>query len=306
MVIEGLNKKNITLVIIILCMIAIVIGYEALGKKNECEVLVEQNNKGTEEREEEKIEVYILGCVKNPGTYEVPKNSTVEKVAKKAGGFTEGADLERVNLVYKIKDNMMIFIKDKKDREKEVKPLETRIIVYEREKPLERESKNKNQKIKCRVETENVSLKENCTNEEKENIGEKNLSIQKHYEDNQKDLASSKEDLLTKEDFGRLIEKKTEKISNKKTEKVKEQESGIKIVRGLYAEETDKKNVSQVNINTANKDELMLLPGIGSSMADKIIKYREENGEFNEKEELRNVSGMGENKFKGIKDSIVL
>lgn len=306
MVIEGLNKKNITLVIIILCMIAIVIGYEALGKKNECEVLVEQNNKGTEEREEEKIEVYILGCVKNPGTYEVPKNSTVEKVAKKAGGFTEGADLERVNLVYKIKDNMMIFIKDKKDREKEVKPLETRIIVYEREKPLERESKNKNQKIKCRVETENVSLKENCTNEEKENIGEKNLSIQKHYEDNQKDLASSKEDLLTKEDFGRLIEKKTEKISNKKTEKVKEQESGIKIVRGLYAEETDKKNVSQVNINIANKEELMLLPGIGSSMADKIIKYREENGEFNEKEELRNVSGMGENKFKGIKDSIVL
>ena len=306
MVIEGLNKKNITLVIIILCMIAIVIGYEALGKKNECEVLVEQNNKGTEEREEEKIEVYILGCVKNPGTYEVPKNSTVEKVAKKAGGFTEGADLERVNLVYKIKDNMMIFIKDKKDREKEVKPLETRIIVYEREKPLERESKNKNQKIKCRVETENVSLKENCTNEEKENLGEKNLSIQKHYEDNQKDLASSKEDLLTKEDFGRLIEKKTEKISNKKTEKVKEQESGIKIVRGLYAEETDKKNVSQVNINIANKEELMLLPGIGSSMADKIIKYREENGEFNEKEELRNVSGMGENKFKGIKDSIVL
>lgn len=58
-----------------------------------------------------------------------------------------------------------------------------------------------------------------------------------------------------------------------------------------------------ININTASKDELTSLPGIGSSTADKIISYRE-NTPFASIEDLMNVPGIGESKFNGIKDMI--
>ena len=84
-----------------------------------------------------------------------------------------------------------------------------------------------------------------------------------------------------------------------------EQESGMEIIGGLYAEEKDAVG-TMVNINTATKEELMTLKGVGKSMAESIIKYREDNGEFKEIDELKFVSGMGESKFSKIKDSIVV
>ena len=58
-----------------------------------------------------------------------------------------------------------------------------------------------------------------------------------------------------------------------------------------------------ININTATKDELMTLKGIGASTADKIIEYRKDN-KFNKIEDLKNVKGIGEKKFESIKDDI--
>ncbi len=62
----------------------------------------------------------------------------------------------------------------------------------------------------------------------------------------------------------------------------------------------------KVNINTASQTELETLTGIGPSIAEKIIQYRKENGSFKKIEELKNVSGIGENKFKSIKDEVVV
>lgn len=59
-----------------------------------------------------------------------------------------------------------------------------------------------------------------------------------------------------------------------------------------------------ININNANLDEFKTLPGIGESLATRIIKYREENGKFKNIEDIKNVSGIGENKFEQIKDLI--
>lgn len=65
-------------------------------------------------------------------------------------------------------------------------------------------------------------------------------------------------------------------------------------------EEKDQK----ININKATQTELETLPGVGPSLALKIIKYRKENGKFKNIEELKNVSGVGENKYEEIKELI--
>ena len=61
---------------------------------------------------------------------------------------------------------------------------------------------------------------------------------------------------------------------------------------------------SKVNINTATQTELETLPGIGVATALKIIDYRKENGKFNNIEDIKNVSGIGESKYSKIKDKI--
>ena len=63
---------------------------------------------------------------------------------------------------------------------------------------------------------------------------------------------------------------------------------------------------SIVNINTATQTELETLPGIGPSLALKIINYRNENGKFSSIEEIKNVSGIGENKFNEMKNYITV
>ena len=64
------------------------------------------------------------------------------------------------------------------------------------------------------------------------------------------------------------------------------------------------KSESIVNINTAEADELDKLYGIGPKTAQSIIAYREENGGFGSKEEIMNVSGIGEATYSKIKDYI--
>ena len=61
-----------------------------------------------------------------------------------------------------------------------------------------------------------------------------------------------------------------------------------------------------VNINTANQTELETLPGIGPSLAMRIISYRKQNGNFFKIEDLKNVSGIGESKFRELKDFVTV
>jgi comEA protein len=59
-----------------------------------------------------------------------------------------------------------------------------------------------------------------------------------------------------------------------------------------------------VNINTANKNELMTLPGIGEATAERIILHREEIGSFTSIRDLKKVKGIGEKKFDKLKTYI--
>ena len=50
----------------------------------------------------------------------------------------------------------------------------------------------------------------------------------------------------------------------------------------------------EVDINTADKETLMTLSGVGESFAQKIINYRERNGGFKTVQELTNIRGIGQ------------
>ena len=62
----------------------------------------------------------------------------------------------------------------------------------------------------------------------------------------------------------------------------------------------------KVSLNTATLDELMTLPGIGEAKAQSIIEYREEVGAFQNIEELKEVSGIGDAIFDQIKENITI
>lgn len=64
--------------------------------------------------------------------------------------------------------------------------------------------------------------------------------------------------------------------------------------------------IELVNINTASLDELNSLPGIGPTIAQRIIDYREVNGLFSTIEDLMNVSGIGPSTFEELKDLITV
>lgn len=60
----------------------------------------------------------------------------------------------------------------------------------------------------------------------------------------------------------------------------------------------------RININTAPKDELVMLDGIGEKIAQRIIDYRTEHGDFAVIEELSLVSGISDKTIERIRDKI--
>ena len=62
----------------------------------------------------------------------------------------------------------------------------------------------------------------------------------------------------------------------------------------------------KVNINTAGKDELMTLTGIGEAKAQSILDYREEHGKFGSIEDLMLIEGIKEGVFNKIKEDITI
>ena len=98
--------------------------------------------------------------------------------------------------------------------------------------------------------------------------------------------------------------KSKDKENNLSTQKYITTDSGDNV----DTEEKNMKNTtsSLVNINEATQTELETLPGIGPSIALKIISYRKEKGKFSSKEEIKNVSGIGDSKFESIRELICL
>jgi len=115
-----IKKQNLAIIAIFVLVILGYVGYILM--RNNTGVIIETGNGGnvkisnsgeeltegqddnendnTEENKKDEIQVYVTGCVNNPAI-------------KKAGGFTEEADISNINLVYKLNCNVMLKIKSK-------------------------------------------------------------------------------------------------------------------------------------------------------------------------------------------------
>lgn len=75
------------------------------------------------------------------------------------------------------------------------------------------------------------------------------------------------------------------------------------VSQGTYGLSADS---SKVNINTADLEALMSLPGIGEGKAQSILAYRQEHGSFQSIEEIMNVDGIKEGTYSKFKDKITI
>ena len=81
----------------------------------------------------------------------------------------------------------------------------------------------------------------------------------------------------------------------------------LEVQESIMAENNGtKEDSSKININKATIEELDSLPGVGEATANKIVNYRDENGEFKSIEEIKNVNGIGDKKFQDMKDLIIV
>ena len=201
------NQEKITL---ILLLIVIIIGGGIILYKNinsEDNFTINRASNISEDNSKIQIEipsviVHITGAVKNPGVYQLSSTDRIIDAVKIAGGETEEANLDLINLAALLKDGQKI------------------IVPYQ--------------------------IYNETGEEDNRNI----------YNNIEKGYSSS--------------------------------------------DSTSRK----ININIADTIILQTLPGIGSVLSERIIEYRNKNGLFGVIDDIKNVSGIAEKKYEGIKDLI--
>ncbi|MCX6165726.1 MAG: helix-hairpin-helix domain-containing protein [Ignavibacteriae bacterium] len=91
---------------------------------------------------------------------------------------------------------------------------------------------------------------------------------------------------------------------NKLTQKLQTAEDSIKTKGKKKSKKEENLKPKSININTATKEILITLPGVGESTAEKIIKYRELHKGFKKIEHIMKVKGIGKKKFENMKEYI--
>jgi len=79
------------------------------------------------------------------------------------------------------------------------------------------------------------------------------------------------------------------------------------VLQPLFSLQAGSKSPDQkININTAQSEELQKLPRVGPAIAQRILDYRKDNGNFKRIEDLMKVRGIGEKVFVQLKDLITV
>ncbi len=203
---NNINKNYIVIAVVavIICIVILIyifsLNQTDYNNYEDLEITSTEEENKEETEEKEKIKVHIAGSVVSEGIVELEEGARVADAIDKVGGTTPDANMNQVNLAYKLEDGQKIYIPNQNEEEYKI--------------------------------TEGME--------------------------------------------------------------------------GIQTNEDINKNNELININTATQTELELLPGIGPSTATKIIDYREENGEFETIDDIKNVPGIGEAKYETIKNSITV
>jgi competence protein ComEA len=109
---ENLNQKQKILIGVIVTIMLFVIGYYLVWKTDEGEAVIINNETEVVEKETkpENIIIHITGCVENSGIIKAEKGARIADIIEAAGGLTLDANIERVNLAYKVQDGQKIYI----------------------------------------------------------------------------------------------------------------------------------------------------------------------------------------------------
>ena len=131
---QNLNKKQKIILSILASIIIISIGYYVYSKDEKYEELeideniqISNGNNNTninneqlenqEEENKETIVVHVSGAVNKEGIVELEADSRIADAIEKAGGLKADANMNEVNLAYKLEDGMKIYIPSNKDQE---------------------------------------------------------------------------------------------------------------------------------------------------------------------------------------------
>ena len=104
--------------------------------------------------------------------------------------------------------------------------------------------------------------------------------------------------------FSEMKEKKLDNSTNSKD--TISSDTGVSniVMEEVAVEKNNTNEIKKININKASKEELKQLSGVGDSVAQAIIDYRQKNGKFNTIEDIKKVPGIGESKFSNIQKMI--
>ena len=112
---QNFNKKQKTIITVIGTVIIFIVGIFLMIKEektsnNKYEQYIYEENIKKEEDSKEKIQIHVVGEVENEGVVEVDEGSRIIDIIEAAGGSSEGADLNKVNLAYEVEDGQKVYI----------------------------------------------------------------------------------------------------------------------------------------------------------------------------------------------------
>lgn len=234
------------------------------------------------------IYAYITGEVKSPGVYKLSDDTRIFQLIDMAGGFTQKADRESLNLAETINNGTHIHIGAKLQGgdPPTIPGLPAGKAAVYTDGITAAKIHPQSSAGKININTANTSQLEALPG-----VGPAIAKRIIDYRNTHGNFARP-EDLVNVRGIG---QSKLSKI----LPHITASSSGTRVAQ-------HQSSAGKININTANTSQLETLPGVGPAIAKRIIDYRNTHGNFASLDDLVNVRGISQAKLEGMKNQIVI